>query len=877
MAQTYIYCDALNVGQNVSVSLTKGDCNLVYEWQRGLEFNRIWIQEMTFSIPTALNEDLRVWYEKVEDINDDYGSSGTFTTVGSVIIPEGQTEITIDIDCKQEQQDDFGAGGLAFYSMDLISFELIEQQQLPSCVVGGCTHSITGATSTPTSVRNTPDGTITVGVDGTTGSTHTWTINGVTKFTGGTVQTFTGLTAGSYVIAIIQAECVVQQTVVVEDGDFRTGTMSVNTPAVLTASNNPIIFNASTAINSPSPLKSISRFAVTGSVAEDVEIKIELDFPLVYVATFNSRGYPYRGNFFLATQLKSPTGSVVGENTAQEIATSLAEVLQNDLVIGRLYEIWADDIYVYLRSYEANGELDLEDAVTIVGSNVTFMQTQAGRAQYDGELVEDYSVYAELFVNPILQFGQVPDLSNFIRVGEIELPFQSNNQHFFDLSQTLRNFTTTPKLDFTFSGFTTYVDMMAGYYLNYGEKYPLIRNTATKKKRVKGQTDVQYVINSALNYEDKNDMTSYLGKQISGLNPLFDYTRSGYNFTFVDTTLSGYTVNSLQYRVRQGSGNQSIVVHNWQSGNTFTLTDGTYWIDVSGQTQVDTGTTYNATVSRRLVFTTALNGIYWDTSKQPTPLRYMDVKFLTNSPTPKQVHRNSTEYLGFILPATYPSGLKVYGNLEFYNGTSLSNQELFTITSLIVTQKNFGGVIMLAVGYDKLGLETYENAGQTKIRKVEIWIENTDTGIPMTETKTYLYEIDEQPRRFGTAFLNKLGTYDIFDWQGEVVEESEVGFQEYQQPRNILIDGSSSKGFKYNAVYDKRYYKLITVNSGSINEATYDWLQEILQSNVIYNYTEDNQPFLTVENYTANKSTNENEYFMQVQFRATIHENNVKV
>ena len=122
-----------------------------------------------------------------------------------------------------------------------------------------------------------------------------------------------------------------------------------------------------------------------------------------------------------------------------------------------------------------------------------------------------------------------------------------------------------------------------------------------------------------------------------------------------------------------------------------------------------------------------------------------------------------------------------------------------------------------------------------------------------------------------------MGTYDIFDWQGEVVEEAEVDFQEYQQPRNIAIDGSSFKGFKHNAVYDKKYYKLITVNSGSINEETYDWLQEILQSNVIYSYTEDNQPFLTVENYTVSKSTNENEYFMQVQFRSTIHENNVKV
>ena len=880
MAKQYIYCDSSNNPVVITVSLSKSTCVQTSNWQQGDEFHRVWTQEMTFSIPAAINETLRVFWVKVEDVNDDFGDSGEFTQNGWTDIPVGQTEVTIPIVCRLEKKEDFGSGGMGEYTMNLILFELRDQVNVPACAATGCDIAFVSHVSTPTSLRGAGDGSLEVTVSGTTGSTHVWRINGANAFTGGTTQTFTDLSGGEYTITLIEGECAISEVFLVGEGDFRTGDMAVNKASELTAANNPIIYNISTAVNTLNPQPFIGEFEITNTLAENVELVFTLDFPNVYEAHFRSRGFPNKANYFLASQLKDNAGQVIGSNSLGEIATSLAEVLQNDLVIGRLYEVVAEGTKVRLRSYESNSRLNLENKVQIIGSNITFNQTQEGTTAYDGQLVEDYSIYVELFINEIIQYGQILNKNTFKRVGEIELPMARNNRHLFDLSQTLRNFVDTPKLDFNFSGFTTYVDMMAGYYINYGEKYPLVSNTNTKKKRVKGSTDISYIVNSALDYEQANDMTSYLGKQISGLNPEFDFTYSSFDVTFTDVTLPDYTVTNIQYRLRQGVSPTN-VVQDWQTGNTFTIGYNSYLIDISGTTQVDTGTTYNAVVTRRFWFYPPEASKIFDPNYRLTALRYMDVKFLTNSPTPKQVHRNSTEYLGFILPVGYPRGLKCKGNLEFYNGTSLNDVDLFTITDAQFAVRGvFGGVLMLAVGYDKLGLESYENAGQTKIRKVEIWIENVEANnpnIPLTETKTYLYEIDEQPRRFGTAFLNKLGCYDIFDWSGEVVDSQDIFFEEYQQPRQIGLDGSSERGFKHNTVYDTRFTKQVTVNSGSINEETYDWLMELLQSNRIYNYTEPNQPYLTYEGHTATKSTNENEYFVQAVFRATIHENNVKV
>jgi hypothetical protein len=253
---------------------------------------------------------------------------------------------------------------------------------------------------------------------------------------------------------------------------------------------------------------------------------------------------------------------------------------------------------------------------------------------------------------------------------------------------------------------------------------------------------------------------------------------------------------------------------------------------------------------------------------------------MTNSPDTLYVQRDSKQYLSFLLADGYATSgrtLSCKGTIYFYNGAVLTGVTFFSITSGSTT--NFGGLTLLAVGYNELGLASYENNGATKVRRVDFAVYNNDVnGIyPLTKIKTFLYEIDEAPTRFGTAFLNKLGAWDIFDWVGETVDDENITREQYEVPREIGYNGASPIGFEANSTYNTQYTKKHTVNSGTIDFNTYVWLQELLQSNKIYSYTEQHQNFLIVDNSVSNRSTNVNEYSIQVTFLETLFENNVSV
>ena len=89
------------------------------------------------------------------------------------------------------------------------------------------------------------------------------------------------------------------------------------------------------------------------------------------------------------------------------------------------------------------------------------------------------------------------------------------------------------------------------------------------------------------------------------------------------------------------------------------------------------------------------------------------------------------------------------------------------------------------------------------------------------------------------------------------------------------MKGAAAVGFQYNSTIDTTYTKIITVNTGIIHEDTYYFLQGLLQSNRIYHYDDIHQNYLNVMGQTSTKSTNTNEYTLQIQFKETISENNV--
>lgn len=884
--KTYKYCDFQTLKET---TITMGFSGDTYTQKTVTNGNGIITEEyrtyQKFYIKDSITGDIRydIWGNIKYDVTEVINENGEETTAIKAVRRDIPINYSTDELIKYVtviRKFPYYKDGDIIYTKTITydKYILLDQQYIPTeCTdqPSGCAVTIISATATAPTFRGTDDGKITLVVSGCTGATNniTYNLNGAEITTTGnlTGYTYTGLKAGKYVVLVRQGLCYDQETVYVTEGQFKTGDLSVYKPKSITAVNNPIVLKLGTAINSALPLKSKSRIYFNETVTEGTTITITLTYPINYTATFTSRYFPNSNSYFLCTALKDSNGIQIGTNTADDIALSIAQAIQSDTILSRLYNITNVDKSVYIEAKEPIEYLDLTTSNCVINNNQLKLETIVnGSAAYDGALSSNYSLYCELFINPNLQYGATPNLNDFYKIGELELPFQSNNIHQFQLDSLLKNYTSTPAINFGQTGFTSMPAMIIPYYVKYGEKFPLIENSNTIKKRHKGTTDVLYAINSALNYEDANDMESYDGISISGLNPLFTITGDLNAMTLTATDyleIGGEVVTDIQFKAFDWVYG---ITYDWQTGNTFTVANkGTYEIYIKGKTN---GNYY--TVSRKYLINDHYMG--YSAYEHILPQKINNVKWLTNSPSSLYVQRNSKQYLSFLLKMNYGKQLDVKGDIYYYDGTSTTGVTFFNITS---GATNYGGVTLLACGYDELGLEALENSGNTKVRRVDFAVYQTDVygSVPLTEIKTFLYEIDEMPTRFGTAFLNKLGTWDIFDWVGEIIQDENISRNTINNPRTINFDGSSPYGFKYNSVYDTKYTKKFIVNSGIIDADTYNWLQELLQSNVIYNYTSEHQNYLMVDSYLSSKSTNTNEYTIQVTFIETINENNVSI
>jgi hypothetical protein len=775
--ETYIICSG---GTTTTTNVTAAYTSVAQtrNWTAGCDFIET-TRDLTFTADKAstANYLIAFSFDEVGHTNNDplYVANGQ---IAQMYMMAGQTTMTYTVSLYYHRN---CGGGQYVYSYNQTNFQLAPQQMLPTCVTPpiACTLKLSGMTKTDTSIKGANDGSIFIGVTGATGATITWKLNGVVQTGTALTHTFSGLASGFYQIEAIEGGCFdfINQ-IQIFDGEFRTGAFTVVSPPSIVATENPIIVSLSTAVNSYQPVPSMSTIIVTSGITNNDSITIKLAYPQDYTAVFTAKEFPNRDDYFLTSVLKDSFGVSVGTNSLAEIAESIQEVLSKDIILSRLYYFRASGTSVYCLAKENNVKLNLNSSsVTLVG-NLQIVMTQAGISAYDGQLTQNYSLYTDILINTSAQYGETLTIDKFNKVSQLELPFQISNQHLFDLSAVLKNFVSTDKLDFSVTGYTTLANMMTAYMVQYGEKYPLVPNSTTKKSRVKGTIPQNFCINSALDWTENNNLLYMLG--------------------------SGIT-----------SGSTTLV----------------------------------------------------------------NMKFLTNQPNPKQVQRDSSEFLYVILPKDYGKPLKVKGDLYFYDGSILSGETLYTITT---GTTNYGGVFALAAGYNELNLKSYEvlTGGSTrKIRRVDfaIWQTSGATEIPLTETLSYRYEIDEQPRRYGVAFLNKWGVWSIFDFSGEIVNGVIQTNQAMEVPREIGLLGASPKGFQANTIFDTKATDTIDVNSGWIDEKHFDWLIELLASNRIYNYTDDNQPFLIVKSVNYKKSSNDDLFTVDVSFSETLQVNNVSI
>lgn len=146
-----------------------------------------------------------------------------------------------------------------------------------------------------------------------------------------------------------------------------------------------------------------------------------------------------------------------------------------------------------------------------------------------------------------------------------------------------------------------------------------------------------------------------------------------------------------------------------------------------------------------------------------------------------------------------------------------------------------------------------------------------------SEVKTYQYPFNNPTNRFGVAFLNNLGTWDTFDFEGLKEETLDRTTKQITLPIIPNSDGSYPQGFKYNANYDVEITKRVIVNSGWIDQTHYNWLIELLSSNEIYSYSDANVNYLKLDSYKYTRNNQSNEYNIEATFIQTIFENNISI
>ena len=159
----------------------------------------------------------------------------------------------------------------------------------------------------------------------------------------------------------------------------------------------------------------------------------------------------------MASILNNASGVPTGTNTINEICTSLAEVLQKDALIPKVYFINNNANVITLQAKEYGSRFDLDSTNVIsTTTGMTVTQTQAGVDAYDGQITDNYSISCEVMANTDYtnEYPDTGQTTDFNRIAELILPFASNNVHKFDISGILKSQVSTPRPNTILTGAT---------------------------------------------------------------------------------------------------------------------------------------------------------------------------------------------------------------------------------------------------------------------------------------------------------------------------------------------------------------------------------------------------------------------------------------
>ena len=224
MAYTYYY-DNDGVCESRSVTGSTTGCVFYsrneYGWSPicgANEYTEVWKQTLTFAIESPAPVDIRVYYSYTLRYDDQCTSNpDPQEVIAYVTIPAGQVSTGVTYNCYIESLVDYGAGGCCLEKQYMEDPVYLDQPTRPAvCGDPGCGLDIVSYSTTVPSQRGENDGTISVVLTGATGTTLTYKLDGTTFTSSGpaTGYTYTGLSASSYDILVLDGNCFDQETIV---------------------------------------------------------------------------------------------------------------------------------------------------------------------------------------------------------------------------------------------------------------------------------------------------------------------------------------------------------------------------------------------------------------------------------------------------------------------------------------------------------------------------------------------------------------------------------------------------------------------------------------------------------------------------------------
>jgi hypothetical protein len=279
-------------------------------------------------------------------------------------------------------------------------------------------------------------------------------------------------------------------------------------PNILSASENMNRFKFDAYESNPSAVRASIGFSVLGAInfGEVLSLtgsSVSVDLTASATPTFNQ--------FY--------TDNLASFDSRSRVAEAIALELQNSLAFSNLYNIYSEDIYIYIQAKDFGSEYNL--VLTTSPINLLTLYTIFGTSKYAYEDLIDYSGFVDVFVsNNQYLYGSIVDRSNFDKVFSFDVPFTINNFN-IDTHSITKNYVDVQlpvkKLNVGFNYKLLDNDAIANnetpilrpYYVIYGDTFRYIVN-GDKKERLQGCSSLRWIQNSSQNLLNPYDLTQYV-------------------------------------------------------------------------------------------------------------------------------------------------------------------------------------------------------------------------------------------------------------------------------------------------------------------------------------------------------------------------------